>query len=147
MISIALWAFIAGCGQQKETKNELNSLSFNASKDVMIDSLKVATVLLDKMDYGNGATCFIVDGQLHCTRKELGFSIVKMPDDDSASFPIIELFGQANSKRFLKLLQFLNRNGIHSIGKRYDGVYNFEYKQHDYNPYNDFKRHRVIILL
>lgn len=146
-ISIAFLPFIIGCSLQKDGKDELNYISFDISKDIIIDSLKVATALLDKMDYGNGATCFIVDGKLHYTSKEIGFRIVKMPEENSASFPIIEPFDQAYSKQLYKLIQFLYRNGINSIGKSYDGIYSFLYKQKELNPHNNYKETRIIVSL
>lgn len=133
---------LVGCTQ----KNELNHLAFKVSKDVMIDSLKTATELLDLMDYGNGVTCGVSDGKLHHTRKEKGFGIVEMPEENSSSVPIIEPLDQANSIRLVNLIHFLNKNGIDGIVKRYDGVYWFNYKQ-DFNPNNDFNQNRDIVYI
>ncbi|MDP2336419.1 MAG: hypothetical protein Q8N05_08230 [Bacteroidota bacterium] len=139
--------FLIGCDQSKNSKNELNYIDFKVSKDTMIDSLKTATMLLDKMDYGNGATCFIVEGKLHYTRKDFGFSIVEMPEENSSSFPIIEPLNQDYSIQFFKLIQFLYRNGIHSMGKRSDGLFCFGYNQRKLNPNNDFNRSRDIVYI
>jgi hypothetical protein len=143
LIQLTVITLLVACNQ----KNELNYIAFKVSKDTMIDSLKTATGLLDKMDYGNGATCFVVDGNLHHTRREIGFSIVKLPDESSTIVPAIEPFDQANSKRFFDLVLFLYKNGIHTMGKRYDGLYCFGYKQKDNNPYNDFNLGRNIVYL
>lgn len=128
-------------------KNELNYIAFKVPKDVMIDSLKTATVLLDKMNYGNGAFCFVKDGKLHHTRKEFGFSIVEMPKANSSYVPIIEPLDQDNSKRLFNLIHFLIMNGIHAMGKSSDEIYSFSYKQKDLNPYNDFNRGRDIVYI
>ena len=113
----------------------------------MIDSLKTATELLNKMDYGNGAICFVVDGKLHHTRKEFGFSIVELPGENSTSVPIIEPLDQENSIRLFDLIHFLNKNGIDGMGKRSDGLYSFGYKQDDHNPYNNFNQSRDIVYI
>lgn len=131
-------------------KNRLNYIEFKVSKDTMIDSLKTATVLLDKMDitgFGSGAACFVVDGKFHYSRKEKGFAIVDMPKENSSSVPIIEPFDQANSIRLFNLVNFLNQNGIDGLVKRWDGLYFFGYKQDEYNPYNDFNQSRNIVYL
>jgi hypothetical protein len=143
LIQLTVITLLVACNQ----KNELNYIAFKVSKDAMIDSLKVATGLLDKMDYGNGATCFVVDGNLHHTRKEFGFSIVEMPEENSSSVPIIEPLDQENSIRLFNLIYFLNKNGINGLGKRSDGLYSFGYKQDDYNPYNDFNQSRDIVYI
>lgn len=135
------------CNQSKDSKNELNYIAFNVSKDAMVDSLKTATELLDKMDYGNGATCFVVDGKLHHTRKEFGFSIVEMPGENSSSFPIIEPLDQENSIRLFNLIHFLNKNGIHGMVKRWDELCWFGYKQKNFNPYNNFNQSRDIVYI
>jgi hypothetical protein len=143
LILIATIVLLVSCNQ----KNELNYIAFKVPKDVMIDSLKTATVLLDQMDYGNGATCFVVDGKLHHTRKEKGFSIVAMPSENTSSVPIIEPLTQQNSIRLFNLIEFLNINGIDGMGKRYDGINCFSYKQKDLNPNNDFNLNRDIVYI
>jgi len=143
LILILAIVFILACKQ----KGELDYIAFKVPKDVMIDSLKTATVLLDQMDYGNGASCGISDGQIHYTRKEKGFNIVDLPGKNSSSIPVIAPFDQANSIRLFNLIHFLSSNGLPYIGKRYDGIYSFLYKQIDYNPNNDFKNSRIIIYL
>jgi len=144
---IATIVFLVACKQSKETKNELNFISFKVSKDVMIDSLKTATELLNKMDYGNGATCFTIDGKLHYTRKEPGFSIVELPGENSTSVPTIEPLDQENSIKLFKLIYFLNKNGISGMGKRYDGLYCFGYKQRILNPHNNYNEYRDIVYI
>jgi hypothetical protein len=127
-------------------KNELNHLSFKVSKDTMLDSLKTATELLNKMDYGNGATCFVVDGKLHHTRKEFGFTIVEMPKENASITPIIEPLDQSNSIRLFNLMHFMLQNGfIDGMGKRADGVFYFGYKQINLNPHNRYNDNRSII--
>lgn len=130
-------------------KDQLNYIDFKVSKNTMIDSLNTATVILDQMDltgYGNGAACFVVDGQLHYSGREKGFAIVEMPKENSSSVPIIEPLDQANSKRLFDLITFLNKNGIDGMAKRWDGIFFFGYKQHDFNPSNDYKQSRSIVL-
>lgn len=142
-ISIAALNFIIACSNI----NELDHIDFKVSKDAIIDSLKTATNFLDQMDYGNGTSCIVVDGQLHYTRKEPGFNIVNMPDKSSPTFPIIEPFDQAHSKRFIKLIEMLHTNGIESLGKSFDRQYSFLYKQSEFNPTNYFKDTRIIVYL
>jgi len=144
---IATIVFLVACKQSKETKNELNFISFKVAKDVMIDSLKTATELLDKMDNGNGATCSVRDGKLHYTRKEPGFSIVDIPVENSTSVPVVEPLNQENSIRLFNLLSFLTNNGIDGMVKRYDGFYWFSYKQIVFNPYNNSNEFRDIVYL
>ena len=141
-ILIPTITLLVACNQ----KNELNYIDFKVSKDVMVDSLKTATELLDLMDYGNGVTCGVSDGKLHHTRKEKGFAIVDMPLENSSSVPIIEPLDKANSIRLFNLIHFLNKNGIDGIVKRYDGLYWFNYKQ-DFNPNNDFNQNRDIVYI
>ena len=143
LILIASIVILVACKQ----KNELNYIAFKVPKDVMIDSLKSATALLDKMDYGNGAFCFVKDGKLHHTRKEKGFTIVDMPVENSSSVPIIAPFDQDNSKRLFNLIHFFYKNGIDGTGKRYDGIYSFSYKQNDLNSNDDFNNSRRIVFL
>ena len=147
LILIAAIVFQIGCNQSKDSKNELNYIAFKVSKDALVDSLKTATELLDKMDYGNGATCFVKDGKLHHTRKEKGFDIVDMPVENSSSGPIIEPLDQGNSFRLLNLVNFLNKNGIHGLVKRWDGLCWFSYKQRVFNPYNDYNQSREIVYI
>lgn len=147
LLLITAIVFLIGCTQSKNDKNELNFIAFKVSKDVMIDSLKTATFLLDKMDYGNGASCGIMDGKLHYTRKEKGFAVVEIPEENSSSFPIIEPLDQENSIRLFNLIHFLNKNGIDGMVKRWDGLYFFLYKQRDYNPYNEYKQSREIVYI
>lgn len=142
IILIAAIILFVGCAQ----KNELNYISFKVSKDAVIDSLNTATELLNKMDYGNGAACFIVEGKLHHTRKEFGFNIVEMPKENALTTPIVEPLDQANSVRLFNLIHFLNKNGINNgMGKRADGSFYFAYKQTDFNPYNNYNGSRFII--
>jgi hypothetical protein len=115
------------------------------SKNEMIDSLKVATQLLDKMDFGNGASCSIVDGNIRVTKKVAGFDVFKLPEDNNMDKPLVEYLDKELSQHVINMIQFLDDNGIHSMGKRHDGVYCFQYKQNVYNFHNDFKKTRTIV--
>jgi hypothetical protein len=142
VLIIMLAAFLA-CNPKKE----LNYIAFNVPKDEMIDSLKVATELLNKLDYGNGAACFVVDGHLHFSRKESGYNVIELPDQNSPKLPVIEPFDQINSIRLLKMILFLNKNCIYGMSKRADGLFYFEYKQNNFNPQNNFNDSRFIIYI
>lgn len=145
LISFLAFIFIVGCYQNKE--EILNRMTFEVSKDEITDSLKVAIDFLDQMDYGNGAFCYILNGEICHSKKEKGSTNIKIPLDPSA-FPLIEPFSLVSSKRLYQLMLFLNSNGIHSIGKNgYDKNYVFQYKQVEFNPTNDFNLSRSIIYL
>lgn len=144
LLFVPAFILLINCNQ----KNQLNYIDFKVSKNTLIDSLKTATVLLDQMDltgYGNSAACFVVDGQLHYSGIEKGFAIVDMPKENSTQVPILEPFDQANSKRFINLIHFLNKNGIDGMAKRWDGIFFFGYKQHEFNPYNNYNQSRSIV--
>ena len=137
---------LIACNQRKQ----LNYIEFKVPKDTLIDSLKTATVLLDKMDeisFGNGAACFVVDGQLHYSGKKIGFAVVDMPTEYSSPLPIIESFDRANSIRLFKLIKFLNKNGIDGMVKRWDELCFFTYKQHELNAYNNYEQSRAIVYI
>lgn len=112
----------------------------------MIDSLEVAAKLLDKMDFGSGASCSMLDGKIRITKRDVGFDVFNLPEKSSESINIvIEYLDDETSERLIKLLIFLDRNGIHSMGKRHDGLYCFHYKQNVYNFHNDFNKTRTIV--
>jgi hypothetical protein len=146
LIFFVVFLFVVGCNQTK--KDALNYIAFKVPKNEMIDSLKTAVYLLDQMDYGNGASCNIWEGELRHTRKEPGFTVIEIPKNDASFFPIIEPLSTGDSKRLYNLMLFLNRNGIRSIGKDgYDNRYSFLYKQTELNPHNNYNESRTIIYI
>jgi hypothetical protein len=68
-----------------------------------------------------------------------------MPDEKTSNVSMIEPLDQDNSKRMFNLIKFLDNNRIDGMGKRFDGIYCFSYKQNEFNANNDFNRNRDIV--
>lgn len=146
---ILLWSilFFIGCNQKTEEKSELNYLSFKVSKVELIDSLRTATLLLDKLDYGKGTSCFVSEEKLFYTSKEKGFGVIAMRDKKSSTVSAIGSLTRNDSKQLLQLVHFFNKNNIHSMTKREDGIYYYRYMQNKFNKYADLKKDRMIVYL
>ena len=137
---------VFACNTKKPEKNELNYISFEIPLDNSKACMEESIVLLNKMDAGNGATCFWGDGKLHYSSQGSGFKIIDLANLTSP-FPIVEPLSQAESDRLFYLIQNFQANEIKSMGKSSDDIYSFAYKQKRLNPYNDHKKSRLLIYL
>lgn len=142
LLVIVISFFISSCAHD----TELNSISFNISKDIIVDSLTVATTLIDKMDKGGGASCFISGNEFYFSGKNMGFTNIEI---DKALLPnfCIEPLSFLESQRIVGLVLFLRKNNVDGIVKRFDKIYFFPYKQVKLNPSNDFVRYRSLVYL
>lgn len=135
--------FLNSCAQNPE----LNSISFSVSKDVIVDSIKVATTLIDKIDKGSGASCFISNNKLYFpNNNNKGFANIEI---DKALLPNfkIEPLNATDSRRIVLLVLFFKENNIDGIVKRFDKVYFFPYKQSKLNPTNNYTQYRSLVYI
>jgi hypothetical protein len=148
ILFIIIAIVLTGCAcKHKKEDSELNLMSFKVSKDEIKDSMDVATRLLDKMDYGNGASIGIIDNKLRYRKGDGGFHIIELTPEISATSTVIEPLTNSDSKNLFNLMIFLNKNHISNIGKRNDNTYYCIYRQTESNPNNDFDKSRFIVYL